>query len=217
MKINWAYLKKPSVIIGAVILFFVLLFMLNRGGAKAASQTVVNQGPTDAQVTAQTQLAIAQIGAGLQGQALQLDFAKSQDANATQLAEAQIAATLSGQSLQVQRDIATQTVAAQVHGLDLQYQTAVANNQFALNYAQQQYNYGIATTAINANLQAHIVDTSASLQEHLADVSAYSANFQTVVNAFQNNHYAETVELSQMAQSIPTPSNNNITTVGVLH
>lgn len=153
MKVNWAYLKKPSVIIGAVILFFILLFLMNRSGSGASSQTVVSSGPTDAQVAQQTQLAMAQMSAGLQGQAIAIDYAKSQDANATGLAIAQIQATLSGQSLQVQQDIATQTVAAQVHGLDLQYATGLAQNSFALDYAQQQFSYGIASQAITANEQ----------------------------------------------------------------
>lgn len=155
MKVNWAYLKKPSVLIGAVVLFFILLFLLNRSGGSASSgQTVVNQGPSDAQVAAQTQLALATISAGLQGQAIQVDYAKSQNSNETQIALATMAAALQTQDTAAQRDIAAQTVAAQVHGLDLQYQTALANNNFALDYAQQQFNYGIATTAINANLQA---------------------------------------------------------------
>jgi hypothetical protein len=70
-----------------------------------------------------TQLAMAQMSAGLQGQAIQLDYAKSQNSNDTQLALATIAATLQGQSLLFNCNIAAQTVAAQVHGLDLQYQT----------------------------------------------------------------------------------------------
>lgn len=162
MKIHWQFLKKPSVIVGAVILFFILLFLLNRGGSSASSGQTVNAGPSDAQVAAQSQYAMAQLGASVQGQAISADLSKSADANQTQLALATIAAAANGQSLAVQSVIAQQTVAAQVHGLDLQYQTALANNNFALNYAQQQFNYGIASSAINANLQAHMADLQAS-------------------------------------------------------
>ena len=157
MKINWAYLKKPSVLIGAVILFFILLFLLNKGGSSSSSgQTVVTTGPSDAQVAAQTQMAMAQLSAGLQGQALAIDYEKAHDANATQLALAQLALTGQNQSLAVQQSIAQQTIAAQTHGLDLQYQTALANNNFALDYAQQQFTYGLASQTITANLQAEM-------------------------------------------------------------
>jgi hypothetical protein len=188
MKINWAYLKKPSVLIGAVILFFILLFMLNKGGGSGASsgQTVVNSGPTDAQVAAQTQLAMAQIGAGVQSAALQIDYAKSQDQNATALAVAQIQGTLQGQSLQVQREIAAQTVAAQVHGLDLQYQTAVANNSFALDYAQQQFTYGLTSQAINAGLQQNLATLSANTQLQMSQDQLEAYKFGTLTSAIGN-------------------------------
>lgn len=185
MKINWKFMKKPSVIIGAIVLFFILLFLLNRGGSSSSSgQTVVNTGPSDAQVNAQTQLAMAQISAGLQGSAIQLDYAKSQNANETGLALAQIAAAVQGQQTAAQEAIAAQTVAAQVHGLDLQYQTGVQNNQFALNYANAQFGYGLASQAITANTQlemsrdqllAYKMQTDAGLVTSLAGRNKYSS------------------------------------------
>jgi len=157
MKVKWAYLKKPSVIIGAVILFFVLLFLLNRSGGSASSgTTTVTTGPSDAQVASQTQLALAQISAGLQGQAIQVDYAKARDANDTQVALATMAAALQGQSLVVQHDIASQTIDAQVHGLDLQYASAVAANTAQIQALQIQSNMVLASSAINANLQAQL-------------------------------------------------------------
>jgi hypothetical protein len=161
MKVKWAYLKKPSVIIGAVVLFFILLFMLNRSGgssAGAGSTEVVNSGPSDAQVASQTQLAMAQISAGLQGQAIQVDYAKAQDANATQLGLAQIAAAVNNQSLTVQQSIADRTIDAQSHGMDLQYQGLVNQNATALAAAQAQYAYGLQSQAITANTQLELSD-----------------------------------------------------------
>jgi len=153
MKIHWQFLKKPSVIIGAIILFFILLFLMNRGGGSASTGTsTVTTGPSDAQVASSTQLALAQISAGLQGQAISVDYAKSQDANQTQLALATIAAAADTQGLAVQKAIADQTIAAQVHGLDLQYMTNSNNNATQLAALQSGYNFNLATTAINANL-----------------------------------------------------------------
>jgi hypothetical protein len=150
MKVNWSYLKKPSVIIGAIVLFFVILFLMNRS-ASSATTTAVSTGPSDAQVAAQTQLAMAQIGAGVQGQSFQVDYAKAQDANQTSIALATIAAASDAANTAAQQAIASQTVAAQVHGLDLQYQTSIANNNAQIAAMQVQANYGLASAAINAN------------------------------------------------------------------
>lgn len=175
MKIRWAFLKKPSVLIGAVVLFFVLLFLLNRSGGTASSgQQVVNTGPSDAQLAANTQLAMAQISAGLQGSAIQEDFAKSQDNNQTALALAAVQATLAQQQTVAQENIANETIAANVHGMDLQYQGLVDQNATALAAAQAQYNYGLSSQAITANtqlqlgqqqLQAFEIGTAAQVSE----------------------------------------------------
>jgi hypothetical protein len=205
MKIHWQFLKKPSVIIGAVILFFIILFMLNRGGSASNGTQVVNAGPSDAAVAAQTQLAIAQMSSGLQGQAIQADYAKSRDSNDTQLALATIAAAVQGQTLAVQGAIAQQTVAAQVHGLDLQYQTALAQNNFALNYAAEQFNYGLASSAINANLQAHMADLQASSfnlateLDHVKDVRLHGGQRLAVLQNIINTNGA-----------IASPSNTSV-------
>lgn len=153
MKINWAYIKKPSVLIGIVVLFFVLLFMLNRGAKAAPTSSTVagSTGPTDAQVAAQTQLALAQLSAGVSTAALNEHFAEVQDNNTTGLAIAQIQAALTTNQTQAQRDIAAETIAANVHGMDLQFQGLVNQNATAVEMAHEQYTYGLASQAINAN------------------------------------------------------------------
>lgn len=185
MKVNWAYLKKPSVIIGAIVLFFILLFLLNRsGGSSSSGQTVVTTGPTDAQAAMAQQTALAQISAGLQGQALQLDYAKAQDSNQTQIALATIAAAANNQSLAVQQEIADRTVDAQTHGLDLQYQSLVASNTAQLAALKEQYDYGLASQAITANTQVQLsqdqlkamqMQTNAGLVMALAGKNKYSS------------------------------------------
>lgn len=201
MKVNWAYLKKPSVIIGAIVLFFVLLFLLNKGHGSASGQTVVNSGPTDAQAAMAQQTAMAQLSAGLQQQALQLDYAKSADANQTSLALAQIAAASQGQSLAIQQEIADRTVDAQTHGLDLQYQTALANNNFALDYAQQQFAFGLGSQAITANTQLQLShdqllafqkSTDAQLVMGLAGRNKYSSIALPAYFSAQNSNSTAT-------------------------
>lgn len=185
MKINWAYLKKPSVLIGAVVLFFILLFLLNKGGGASAGTsgtTVVNSGPSDAQVAASTQLALAQLSAGVQNNALSIDYAKSQDANDTQLALAQVAAALQTQNLTVQQNIANETIAANVHGMDLQYQGLVNQNATALAQAQAQYNYGLASQAVNANLQQNLATISANTTVTLSQQQLQAYEFGTLAS-----------------------------------
>lgn len=155
MKINWRYLKKPSVIIGAIVLFFILLFLLNRSASASTSgTTTVSTGPSDAELAAQSQYAIAQLGASVQGQSIQAGLASQQDQDQTQIALATIAAAVSNAQTAAQQAIATQTVDAQVHGLDLQYQTAIANNNAQIKAMQVAAGSTIAQAAINANLQA---------------------------------------------------------------
>lgn len=164
MKVNWQFLKKPSVIIGGIVFFFVLLFLLNRSGS-SASTTTVTQGPDPATVAANAQLAMAQLSAGVASQQIAVDYQKSQDANAANIALAQIAAGVQNNQTAAAAAASNATVAAEVHGLDLQYQTAVANNaaavettklnnDFALNYAAQTFQYGIDTAEINSNLES---------------------------------------------------------------
>jgi beta-mannanase len=208
MKLNWAYLKKPSVIIGAIVLFFVVLFFLNRSGstgANSASTQTVTTGPSDAQVAAQTQLAMAQISAGLQGQAIAVDFAKTQDQDQTQIALATVAAAANNQSLAVQQEIADRTVDAQTHGLDLQYQTAVNQNATALAAEQSQLNEMLASQAITANtqiqlgnqqLQAFQTSTDATLVASLAGRNKYSSI--ALPAYFSAQHQNDTSTFSQV-------------------
>lgn len=175
MKVNWQFLKKPSVIVGAVILFFILLFMLNRGSSGSTGQTqVVNTGPDPTQVAAQMQLAGMQISAGIQGQAIQSDYAKAQDANQTQIALATIAAAANAQQLTASQNVALANIATQSHALDLTYQTALANNAAQVQALQIQAGTVIASSAINANLQAQLSADQLKAYGYNAAASAIS-------------------------------------------
>src|SRR4051812_48764802 len=57
--------KKPVFIGSAIVIFLLLLFLLNRGSPGRGGETqYVSTGPSDAQLGAQTSLALAQIKAG---------------------------------------------------------------------------------------------------------------------------------------------------------
>lgn len=183
MKMNWKVLKKPGFIIGAIVLFFIVLFFVNRsGGGSSASTTTNATGPSEAlqaaALQAGTQTQLAQIAAGVQMAAIQADYAKSQDANTTGLAVAQLQAQVSTNQLAAEKAISEQTIAAQVHGMDLQYQTQVANNGFALDYAKQAYDYSLATTAMNVNLQENLAQQQTKAYEF--------SGFQSLIAQFGN-------------------------------
>jgi hypothetical protein len=139
-------------------------------------------GPSDAQVAAANNLAIAQLSAGVQSQALQIDYAKSMNDNDTALAVTQIQAALSGQQIVAQRDIAAATISANVHGMDLQYQGLVNQNATALAAAQAQYNYGITAQAVNANLQQNLATIQANTTVTLSQQQLEAYKFGTLAN-----------------------------------
>jgi hypothetical protein len=223
MKIHWQILKKPSVIVGAVILFFIILFVLNRHSGSAAQSQVVNQGPDPATVAANAQLAMAQLSAGVQGQAIQADYAKSQDTNSTQIALATIAAAANAQQTAAQEAIAAQTVAAQVHGLDLQYQSNITNNQAQLDAMALQGNFGLASQALSSQLTSHLAELQANsfnLQSelsHVNDVRLHGGQRLAVLQNIINQNGAVASGSSQMTISVvPQVAIPNLTAAGQL-
>jgi hypothetical protein len=156
MKFAFKKLMKAPYLIGAVILFFLLLYFMNRGGG-ASSSTVTTGTTTDPNAALAMQLGAqvqaAQINAGVQMAAIQADYAKTQDSNSVGLAIAQLQANNTNNQTAAEKDIATATLALQAHQSDLAYEQSVNNNNFALGYAQEAYNYTLANTAMNVDLQ----------------------------------------------------------------
>jgi hypothetical protein len=223
MKIHWQILKKPSVIIGAVILFFIVLFIMNRSGGSAAQTQTVSTGPDPATVAANSQLAMAQIAAGVQGQAFQIDYAKAQDADQTQIALATIAAASEAQTTAAQQVIAAQTLAIQQHGLDLQYQSNITNNQAQLDAMALQGNFGLASQELNNQLTMHLSDLQANsfnLQSelsHVNDVRLHGGQRLAVLqNIINQNGAVATGNASMTISNIPQVSIPNLTAAGQL-
>jgi hypothetical protein len=204
MKIKWAILKSPKFIIGAIVLFFVVLFLMNRSGSSSTTSSTTVSGTDPNVLAAQTQLAIAQLGANVQTAGINAQEAASADTNQTQIALATIAAAVSNSQTAAQEAIAQQTVAAQVHGLDLQYQTAVANNNAQIAAMQTQANYGIAMSAISANLQAQL-----SADQLKAFTTSTLANQIPTVSHKRGEQYAALSQLIQ--QNSGNPANTNVT------
>lgn len=219
MKIHWQVIKKPSFIIGAIVLFFVLLFFLNRSGASANGSAAVQGPSTD---PAAAQLAMAQIQAGVAGQGISADIAKAQDQDQTAIALATIAAASSAQQTAAQQAIAAQTIAVQAHGLDLQYQSNIVNNQAQIDAMAINANSVLAQTVVNANLQSHLADLQSSsfnLQaelDHVKDVRLHGGQRLAVLQNIINQNGAVSSGSSQTSFSLPQISVPNLTPAGSL-
>jgi len=156
MKMDWKTVKKPGFIIGAIVLFFVVLWFVNRSGGGSTGTIQTSNGVDPNQLAAATQIQLAQIGAGVQVAAINADYAKSQDQGQVALALAQIQAASDAQNIAAQRDIAEQTIALNAHQMDLQYQESVNSNATALAYEQNSYNYALQTNAQNIAFQENL-------------------------------------------------------------
>lgn len=143
-KFSVVYVKKHPVMFGAIVVVFGLLFwlLLNRGsgGGSAGGVSVVNSGPSDAQVAAGTQLQLAQIGANSQVQMGQLSLAAAAAQIEGQTTIAQMELAYKTQELAAQHDLGEQTIQASLGALQLQLnnqlQTTNSNNQFMVDYAK---------------------------------------------------------------------------------
>jgi hypothetical protein len=181
VKFNAKLFKKPSFIIGGIVLFFIVLWMINRGSSANAAATG-STGPSEnlqlAQLQAATSLQAGQIAAGVQIAGINADYAKSQDANSVALAVAQLQAGYQNNALAVQKALGEETIAAQVHNMDLNYQQSVNANNFALAYAAQAYNYSLTTNQQNIAFQENITAQNIGYNEFntTADIIAHFGN-----------------------------------------
>lgn len=173
MKLKFGLLKKPVYIIGAIVLFFIVLIVVNRRASSTSTTVAANSGPSDAAIAAGANLQMAQIGAGVQIAGINADLAKTQGGNDIALAIAQLQAGNSNNQITAEEQIAAANLAMQTHGLDLNYAQSVQNNQFALDYAREAYNYSLAGQAMS--LDAFKISTDAELVSSLAGRNRYSS------------------------------------------
>lgn len=160
-KFSVAYVKQHPVMFGTIIVVFGLLFWFmfrgSGGGASSGGVSVVNAGPSDAQVAAGTQLQLAQIGANTQLQMGQLSLAAAAAQTESQERLATMELAYKTQELASQHDLGDKTIAASLEALSLQLnnalQTTNSNNQFMVDYAKVAADSATTQLAINAALQ----------------------------------------------------------------
>jgi hypothetical protein len=162
MKFNVEYVKKNPVMFGAIfIVFGVFIWLYLNRGASSSANTVVQTGPTDAQLAAQTQLGIAQIGANAQtaqanaqiaalAQQGQNDIGLAQISRDVALAQITADATSTHEGTQA-------TLSATMASILAQQQMNADNNSFQLDYAKATY-----------DASQHQLDAQIGLQKQLS-------------------------------------------------
>lgn len=225
MKINWKIVKKPSFIVGAIVLFFVILWLMNRHASTSSSTTsgIVTAPTVDPnQLAADTQIQLAEISAGVAnaqtaGQVAQINaagnvqVALAQIAAATQNQQTQVSAALGSQQIAAQAATDQANIALQAHAIDATTAQNASNNQFQLDYAKETYDYGLQTQEVNASLQQTLAANQLQAYEFSGLVST--------VQQFGNPARREALfpQLAQFASTAPATvsfNSNPVTSVG---
>lgn len=210
MKLKLAILKKPVYLIGGIVLFFLVLWLLNRSGSSSSSGTMVATTPqADPNVIAAgAAIQQAQIAAGVQVAGINASLAQNQTDADTALKLAAIQATTANSTLEAQTTIATDTLSLQGHTID-------SNNQLAFNTAKLAYDNANYSTAVNAALTAHLSDNQTAafnLQSelsHVTDVRLHGGQRLAVLqNIINTNGAASSIGSSSGFAAPPLPQTN---------
>jgi hypothetical protein len=187
MKMHWQTLKSPKFLIGAVVLFFLVLWLVNRSGSASTSSNTVTASGTDPNVlAANTQLALAGISAGQQNNAIAASLAAQQDQDQTAVALATIQAKLSDNANSSQAAIAAL-------GITAQKEIALNSNELTFNTTKLAYDSANYSTAVNAGLQAHLADNQLqafdlqTLAGHITDVRLHGGQRLAVLTQLINS------------------------------
>lgn len=153
-KFSFAYVKKHPVMFGGIVVVFGLLFwlLLNRGSSGSSGTA----GPTDAEVAANAQLKLAQIGSSTQMGLAQLQLAAASQSIAGQKEIAAMEIQYRLAELATTSQLGMKQLEASLAALAIQTNASISmnnsNNQFAYNYAKLAHDTALMTTSINAAL-----------------------------------------------------------------
>jgi hypothetical protein len=158
---SFSYVKKNPVMFGIIIIVFgLLMWLLMNRGASSSGTTVVSSSTDPAASAAANQLAVAQLSSQTQ-----LALATINANTQTQGLEAQLAATqilaqleLEGRTRDNEAGLAIAGLQAQLQskGIDAQVSMNANNNAFQVEYARTAYNAATEQLKINAALQTSL-------------------------------------------------------------
>jgi hypothetical protein len=169
IKKNWMMFAVIFIVVGGVI-----YLMLARGGGGGGGVVVQQSTAADPVATqAQTQLALAQIQAGMSVNQAQAELAALGIQSDTQLQLAALEAQLRQNENAASERLGVLAIQSQLDSMDMQLQNAlqmqIANNQFQVDYASLAYDAAVEQSNINAELQlAMSKDQLAAYQSGLA-------------------------------------------------
>lgn len=170
--VNW-FKKHPmtALAIAGVTILVILLF--SRGSSTSSGSTIVQGGPSDAQVQANAALQAAQISAGVQNYTTAAQLQASQNQTAAQVAVAQLQAQSQLATTQAQENVSLAGIAAQqsVQVSGLQSQVQLADIAASVNKQQIQSNVAIA----QAQSQTYQSITNAQAEVQMASIKAAAA------------------------------------------
>ena len=159
--------KNKTLLYGGGIMVLVIFFLVLRSGAGGSSASVApaTAGPSDAQIQASTQLALAQLSG-------------AQQANATN-------AQLTAAQLQLQEQLAEKTIEADVSKYAIAQDSANQTQQIQANNSQQKYLADLQASVAKWTLDASVAQTQSnnSFQLDYAKASSASAEALATIQA----------------------------------
>ena len=170
------YIKRNKIMIGAIVIVALLILFVATRASEPATQ-VVNTGPSEAELAAKTQIALASIAAGVETSQAQAQVAAIQTQGQAELALANIGAQVSMADIQANERLTYKAQDAQLQALAAQLAADSAivqsNNQFQIDYARVASDNALEQVKINAALQAN-------LAQQQSDVFKYTAAISTI-------------------------------------
>lgn len=191
MKFNLAIFKKGKPIywiLGGIALFVLFYWIVSRGSSGASSSggtSVIQTGPSDAQVAAQSQLALAQMQT-------QAGVTTAQNQNNADIAIATLQAQVALANTQASADVAKYTagldastqagyIAAQQHMMEMQVAGATAQTQIQAQYGVETATIAAQSVLDQANVQAAMFGKQLDTNSKMFTAQLNAANFQSMV------------------------------------
>lgn len=180
IKRNWVMFLVIAIVFGALIWLF-----MARGSGGGGVVTQVNSTAADpVAAAAQTQIALANIQAGMATNQANAELAALGIQADTQLQLGMLEAQLRQQETAASERLGAMAVSAQLESMDMQLSNALAmqeaNNQFQVDFASQAYDAAIAQTAINAQLQQNLSAQQLEAYKMGLQSNAYMASLSVI-------------------------------------
>lgn len=233
--IDW---KSKPVLIGGGVAFFAVVLIAAGGSKKSSSANYMTTGPSPAELASQTNLALAQISAGVEQSKINAGLSAVQIQSQGELATSTLAADLEryktdagaaaqARSDQLNANIASAQISATVHGLDATaavqkytldqaYAMQVSNNNFQLDQAQVASQSTITLANIASLIAGKQIDSNAAITHDALQAGivrdTLNANLMRDINNSNNAAQVSVVTSSYTAATEQARIAGNVST-----